>query len=121
MIKFQQVLQEREEEIQSRVRQSEPLREKLTEVEKSIVRMEKHKDHFHAKLKANLKALEDSKTALAKIKTKEEPQVAKAKKWSEAEVETTKKPDAIHRESKNFASSKQTGQLISLFPSLDKI
>ena len=55
-------------------------------------------------MKANLKALEDSKTALAKIKTKEEPQVAKAKKWSEAEVETTKKPDAIHRESKNFTS-----------------
>jgi uncharacterized coiled-coil DUF342 family protein len=50
-LKFQQVMEEREEEIQSRFRQTDPLREKLSAIEKLIAKIAKSKDHFHAKLK----------------------------------------------------------------------
>jgi hypothetical protein len=44
-------MEEREEEIQSRFRQTDPLREKLAAIEKLIAKIAKNKDHFHAKLK----------------------------------------------------------------------
>jgi len=96
---MQQILDERVEAIQSHVRESEPLREKLSAIEKLIVKLERNKDHFHTKMKEYQKAVEDSKTTLAKKEAALEHQLAKAVKWSVAEIETDRPPNVILRDS----------------------
>ena len=65
-VKMQQILDERMDAIHTQTRQSEPLREKLSFIEKFIVKLERNKDHFHAKMKEYQKTVEDMKTILAK-------------------------------------------------------
>ena len=96
---MQQILDERMDAIHTQTRQSEPLREKLSFIEKFIVKLERNKDHFHAKMKEYQKTVEDMKTILAKKQALLEQQAAKAVNWSKDEIETERKPEAIHRDS----------------------
>ena len=98
---MQEVLKEKEDEINSRARTSEPLAEKLTAIEKHLAKFGKNRDHYHAKIKEYGKSLEEMRTIVAKRKAVLDQQMAKAVKWSETEVETTRKPEAIHRDSES--------------------
>ena len=111
--KISEVLKEKENEVQSRARTSDPLAEKLTSIESQLFKLEKNKDHYLAKMKEYGKSLEEMKTVLAKKKALLDQQTAKAAKWSETEVEANRKPEAIHRDSESYSANQHCSFICS--------
>jgi hypothetical protein len=68
-------LSEKEEEIQSRVRSTEPLTEKLSGIEKLLVKLEHNKNHFHKKIESYKTLLEDTQKTFDKKKAMLDQQV----------------------------------------------
>jgi hypothetical protein len=61
------------------------------------------------------KGLEESKTTLAKKKATLEQQIAKASMWSPTEVETTRKPELILRDSESFPAKKYLVSVLLIY------
>ena len=68
-------MSEKDDEIHSRVRSTEPLTEKLSGLEKLLVKLELNKDHFHTKTGEYKKTLAETQQTLAKKKAKLDQQV----------------------------------------------